>query len=65
MHPEHSAMTSRLIMEERHREAAAWRRTTAARQPAPLAWRSRVGALLVRVGTRLAEPRPIGAARRA
>ncbi|MBY5160903.1 hypothetical protein [Salsipaludibacter albus] len=65
MHPEHSAMMSRLVMEERHREASAWRLQAMARPATSAAWRARLGDLLVRAGTRLGEHRAIPAARRA
>lgn len=64
MHPEHTAMMSRLVMEEREREAASWRQSALAR-PASASWRARLGTLLVRTGASLAKPRRIRAARRA
>lgn len=65
MHPEQSAMMSSMVMEERHREAAARRRlaTEGPRRPGVL--RTRIGTLLVRIGTRLEAPPPAPSARRA
>lgn len=65
MHPEHSAMMSQLVMEDRHREAESRRLRTAAGHAGSKALRTRLGALLVRIGTRLETPPQVRLARRA
>lgn len=54
MHPIISEMHARMVMEERHREAACRRRARLVRSPS---WRVRLGDLLVRMGRSLQRPR--------
>ncbi len=63
MHPLHADFTARLIAEDRLAHAATQRRLRAARAPRP-GVRARLGAGLVRTGTRLqtagpGAPRPV------
>ena len=50
MHPIQSEMFAKVLVEDRHREAARLRSIRSIRRPGMASWRSRVGALLVRAG---------------
>ncbi len=53
MHPIQSEMLAKVVLEDRHREAARLRSIRSIRRPAVPTWRSRVGVLLVRTGVAL------------
>lgn len=53
MHPIQTEMLAKVVLEDRHREAARLRSTRSIRRRAVPRWRSRVGDLLVRAGLAL------------